>query len=678
MADQPVSELTTTQANQEATQLREQLDSWRKEYYVQDAPTVEDHTYDMHYQRLLDLEAAFPEIVTPDSPTQQVGDVTLPGFSKVTHTVPMLSMGDVFSVEELAEFDARTKQNLGQDELEYNCELKIDGLAISLVYENGKFVQGSTRGDGNIGEDITANLKTIKSIPMTLTEPLSIEVRGECYMPKASFAKLNERQEAEGKTPFANPRNAAAGSLRQLDRKVTADRNLDTFIYYTSSFEALGASTQSEALKRYQELGFTINPHSRVCHNMDEIKAYIDEYTGQRESLSYGIDGIVIKVNPVSQQDELGNTVKVPRWEIAYKFPPDEQQTVVRDIEWTVGRTGIVTPTAVMDPVQLAGTTVARASLHNPDYLNEKGVRVGDTVTLHKAGDIIPEVGEVIMDKRPADSVPYPIPTQCPSCGKDLVHIDEEVALRCINPKCPAQVTEGLTHFASRDAMNIDGLGPSLVAQLYNREMLSDVAGLYHLKHDELLTLDKFGDKSATNLLTAIDNSRNNSLERLLFGLGIRHLGAKAARQVAEHFKTMTAVMTASADDIAEIDGMGLTIGDAVAQYFSTEAAQELVNELVAAGVNMTYDGPDTVAAADDPFFGGKRVVLTGKLTQMTRADATAWLTAHGAKVSSSVSKNTDLLIAGDDAGSKLAKATQLEIEIWNEDRFAQTMAEDN
>ncbi|HAT55073.1 MAG TPA: DNA ligase, partial [Lactobacillus sp.] len=602
MADQPVSKLTVTQAGQEAEQLREQLDEWRKQYYVQDAPTVEDHTYDMKYQRLLDLEAAFPAIVTPDSPTQQVGDVTLPGFSKVTHTVPMLSMGDVFSIEELAEFDARTKQNLGQETLDYNCELKIDGLAISLVYENGVFVQGSTRGDGNIGEDITENLKTIKSIPMTLTEPISVEVRGECYMPKAAFAKLNERQEAEGKTPFANPRNAAAGSLRQLNKKVTADRNLATFIYYTSNFGDLGAATQSEALQRYQELGFTINPHSRVCHNMAEIQDYIEEYTGQRESLSYGIDGIVVKVNPVSQQDELGNTVKVPRWEIAYKFPPDEQQTVIRDIEWTVGRTGIVTPTAVMDAVQLAGTTVARASLHNPDYLNEKGVRVGDTVTLHKAGDIIPEVGEVVLDKRPKDSQAYVIPTKCPSCGSDLVHIDDEVALRCINPKCPAQVTEGLTHFASRDAMNIDGLGPSLVAQLYNRKMLTDVAGLYHLQHDELLTLDKFGDKSATNLLTAIDNSRNNSLERLLFGLGIRHLGAKAARQVAEHFKTMTAVMAASAEDIAEIDGMGLTIGDATAQYFGTEAARQLVEELTAAGVNMSYDGPDTTAAADDPF----------------------------------------------------------------------------
>ncbi|GEK28070.1 NAD-dependent DNA ligase LigA [Furfurilactobacillus siliginis] len=677
MADKPVTELTKSAASSEAASLRAQLDEWRQEYYVNDAPTVEDHTYDMVYQRLLDLEAAFPAIVTSDSPTQQVGDVTLPGFSKVSHAVPMLSMGDVFSIEELSAFEARTKQNLGQSELDYNVELKIDGLAISLVYENGIFVQGSTRGDGNIGEDITANLRTIKSIPKQLTEPLSIEVRGECYMPKAAFAKLNERQEADGKAPFANPRNAAAGSLRQLDPQVTADRELATFIYYTANFDDLGVASQSDALARYEELGFTINPHYRVCHNMDDIAAYIDTYTDQRETLSYGIDGIVVKVNSIAQQDELGNTVKVPRWEIAYKFPPDEQQTVIQDIEWTVGRTGIVTPTAVMDPVLLAGTTVARASLHNPDYLNEKGVRVGDTVTLHKAGDIIPEVGAVVLDKRPADSAPYVIPTTCPSCGQPLVHVDEEVALRCINPQCPAQITEGLTHFASRNAMNIDGIGPALVGQLYDQHMVADVAGLYHLDRDELLTLAKFGEKSADNLLTAIDNSRNNSLERLLFGLGIRHLGAKAARSVAAHFGTLTAVMAASADDIAEIDGLGQTIGDAVAQYFSTPTAQELADELAAAGVNLTYSGPDLSAGSDDPFFGGKRVVLTGKLTQMTRGTATEWLTAHGAKVSGSVSKNTDLLIAGTDAGSKLTKAQSLDIEVWDEATFADTMAQD-
>ncbi|GAB6093594.1 NAD-dependent DNA ligase LigA [Furfurilactobacillus curtus] len=677
MADQPVSDMNVQNANEVASQLRDQLNLWRQQYYVADSPTVEDHTYDMAYQRLLDLEAAFPEIVTPDSPTQQVGDVTLPGFSKVTHAIPMLSMGDVFSVGELAEFDQRTKKSLGQDEMSYNCELKIDGLAISLVYENGRFVQGSTRGDGRIGEDITENLRTVASIPMTLPEPLSIEVRGECYMPKVAFAKLNERQEAEGKTPFANPRNAAAGSLRQLDTRVTKARELATFIYYTPDFGALGVTTQSEALKRYEALGFSVNPHAQVCHNMAEIQNYIDEYTTQRESLSYGIDGIVVKVDPVDQQDELGNTVKVPRWEIAYKFPPDEQQTTIREIEWTVGRTGIVTPTAIMDPVQLAGTTVARASLHNPDYLNEKGVRLGDTVTLHKAGDIIPEVGEVIVSKRPADSQPYPIPTECPSCGRELVHVDEEVALRCINPSCPAQVTEGLIHFASRDAMNIDGLGPAIVTQLLEQQLLTDVAGLYRLKFEDLLTLNKFGEKSAHNLLTAIDNSRNNSLERLLFGLGIRHLGAKAAQQVAAHFHTLAAVMAATPAQIAEIDGMGLVIGDAVSQYFHTAAAKALVDELTAVGVNLTYTGVDQRQAADDPFFGGKRVVLTGKLTQFTRSEATAWLTNHGATVVGSVSKKTDLVIVGTDAGSKLTKAQTLGITVWDEAQFVKTMSAD-
>ena len=454
----PVAQLTLDQAKKEIAPLRKQIAQWGKEYYEQDSPTVEDYVYDRQYQRLVQIEQRFPELQTPDSPTQQVGGEAESQLTKVRHEIPMLSMGDVFSIEELMDFNHRQQENRDVDvEPEYNLELKIDGLSLSLVYENGKLVQGSTRGNGNIGEDVTENVKTIKSVPRELPEPLSVEFRGECYMPKESFAKLNAQREADAQPIFANPRNAAAGSLRQLDPTVTAKRDLDTFMYYVPEYQKLGVTTQSEALDKMRELGFKVNPHNRVVHNRQEIEDYINEYTAKRDQLAYGIDGIVEKVNDLETEEALGNTVKVPRWEIAYKFPPEEQPTVVRDIEWTVGRTGNVTPTAVMDPVQLAGTTVSRASLHNPDYLKEKDVRLGDTVYLHKAGDIIPEISKVDLSKRPADSEPYQIPTKCPACGSELVHLDDEVALRCINPMCPAQIKEGLAHFASRNAMDIGG-----------------------------------------------------------------------------------------------------------------------------------------------------------------------------------------------------------------------------
>ncbi|KRK88402.1 NAD-dependent DNA ligase LigA [Lentilactobacillus sunkii] len=674
MAFENVSE---QQAAQQAAGLRTQLNKWADEYYTYDSPSVEDSVYDKTYQQLVDLETKFPQIVTPDSPTQKVGDHTLPGFTKVNHEIPMLSLGDVFSKDELGEFVDRLSEN-DAVEFEYNCELKIDGLAINLRYENGIFVQGSTRGNGQIGEDITRNLKTIKSIPRKLSRPINIEVRGECYMPKESFAKLNEERQLNGEEPFANPRNAAAGSLRQLDPRVTRSRKLSTFMYNVADIDDLQSDTQSGMLEEFKELGFTINPDYKVAHNMADIDRYVDKYKDLRDGLPYGIDGIVIKVNSLPLQRSLGATVKVPRWAIAYKFPPEEVQTVVRDIEWTVGRTGVVTPTAVMDPVALAGSTVSRASLHNPDYLQEKDIRVGDTVKLHKAGDIIPEISQYLADKRPADSKPYSIPTECPSCGSKLVHLDEEIALRCINPQCPAQLKEGLTHFASRDAMNIDGLGPKIIAQLFEKHMVSDVAGLYGLSFDQLLTLDKFGEKSANKLLSAIDNSRGNSCERLLYGLGIRHVGIKAARLISQRFKNIDKVMQAGAQDIAEIDTMGMIIADSVVTYFSTPESKQLIDQLKQVGVNMDYLGvTDEEIAESDSFFTGKRFVLTGKLQNITRPDATQWLEDHGAKVSSSVSKNTDVVVVGEDPGSKYDKARSLGVETWDENRFHQEMADE-
>lgn len=673
----PVEQLTLEQAKKEIGPLRDQITQWGKEYYEQDNPTVEDYVYDRQYQRLVQLEQCFPELQSPDSPTQRVGGEAESQLTKVRHEIPMLSMGDVFSVDELMDFNQRQQENRDVDvEPEYNLELKIDGLSLSLVYENGKLVQGSTRGNGNIGEDVTENVKTIKSVPQELPEPLSVEFRGECYMPKESFAKLNAEREAEGQPVFANPRNAAAGSLRQLDPKVTAKRDLDTFMYYVPEYQKIGVTTQAEALDKMRELGFKVNPDNRVVHNRQEIEDYINEYTAKRDQLPYGIDGIVEKVNDLETEEALGNTVKVPRWEIAYKFPPEEQATVVHDIEWTVGRTGNVTPTAVMDPVQLAGTTVSRASLHNPDYLKEKDVRLGDTVFLHKAGDIIPEISKVDLSKRPADSEPYEIPTQCPACGSKLVHLDDEVALRCINPMCPAQIKEGLAHFASRNAMDIGGLGPKIIEQLWDKKLIRDVAGLYALTEDQLLTLDKFGEKSATNLLTSINNSRNNSVERLLFGLGIRHVGAKAARLIMARFGNLDNLMNASADEVSAVDGIGPTIGESVETYFANDQVRSLIEELRQSGLNFEYLG-STTQVDESSEWNGKRVVLTGKMVEMTRGEAKDWLESHGAKVTGSVSKKTDIVIAGEKAGSKLTKAQDLGIDVWDEQRFSQAMKEE-
>lgn len=646
------------EAKQEVRQLRSQLDQWAKAYYEQDAPVVEDHVYDEKYARLLELEAAYPELKSADSITQRVGGEVSSDLPKVEHPVPMLSMGDVFSKEELAEFDQRVQKAIGHP-VAYNVELKIDGLSLSLEYEEGRLKRASTRGNGQVGEDVTKNVKYIKDVPQKLPEAITTEVRGECYMGKEAFAKLNQERDEAGESIFANPRNAAAGSLRQLDPKVTKKRQLSTFIYTWINPPA-GIDSQHQAIGEMAKLGFHTNENGRRLENLDAVYDYIDEFTKKRDSLPYGIDGIVLKVDDLALQADLGNTVKVPRWEIAYKFPPEEEETVVREIEWTVGRTGVVTPTAVMDPVQLAGTTVARASLHNPDLLAKLDVRLGDTVKLHKAGDIIPEISEVVLSKRPEDSVPYEVPTKCPSCGEDLVHLNEEVALRCINPSCPAQVEEGITHFASRQAMNIAGLGPKIVKQLIAKDLVHNVADLYYLTADDLSQLDHFKEKSINNLLAAIDQSRKNSVELVLFGLGIDNVGGKAAQLIARKFKNMSKIASASVQELTAIDTIGMTIAESLTAYFQQEEAKKLLARLEEAGVNMDYLGEDGEAA--DNFFKGKTVVLTGKLAHYSRAEFTKKLQALGAKVTGSVSKKTDCLVYGEDAGSKLAKAEALDI----------------
>lgn len=668
-------EMTIDEAAKRAEELRTRLNQWSREYYVEDKPTVEDYVYDKEYAELVAIEEQYPDLITSDSPTQRVGGKVLEGFEKVTHDIPLYSLNDVFSKEELIAFDQRVQKAVGRV-VDYCCELKIDGLSVSLRYEDGNFVRGATRGDGTVGENITENLKTVRSVPIKLKEPMNIEVRGECFMPKRSFVQLNQDREAEGKDIFANPRNAAAGSLRQLDSKITAKRNLDTFLYTVADFGPMQAKTQYDALEELEKIGFHTNREKRLCHSIDEVWSYIEEYHDKRVDLPYEIDGIVIKVNEFSLQDQLGFTIKAPRWAAAYKFPPEEVETLIENIEWTVGRTGVVTPTAIMTPVRVAGTTVSRASLHNGDYIKLKDIRLKDTVLIYKAGDIIPEVSQVVLDKRPKDSEEYQLPTHCPVCGSELVHLDEEVALRCINPKCPAQMKEGLNHFVSRNAMNIDGLGPRVLEQMYDKKLVADVADLYKLTEEELLTLDKIKEKSANNILTAIDNSKDNSVERLIFGLGIRHVGAKAAKILAEHFGDLETLSKSDYESIIALDTIGDIIADSVVTYFSNEEVHELMNELKQAGVNFEYKGLRNAQLQEvESPFKEKTVVLTGKLTRFTREEAKETIENLGGKATGSVSKKTDIVVAGEDAGSKLTKAQELGIEVWTEDQMADALA---
>nr|WP_306556890.1 NAD-dependent DNA ligase LigA [Enterococcus hirae] len=668
--------MTIDEAAKRAEELRSRLNRWSREYYVEDKPTVEDYVYDQEYAELVAIEEQYPDLITSDSPTQRVGGKVLSGFEKVTHDIPLYSLNDVFSKDELFAFDQRVQKAIGRP-VDYCCELKIDGLSVSLRYENGEFVRGATRGDGTVGENITENLKTVRSVPLKLKDAISIEVRGECFMPKKSFVQLNQAREAEGKDIFANPRNAAAGSLRQLDSKITAKRNLDTFLYTVADFGPMKATTQYDALEELEQIGFHTNHEKRLCHSIDEVWSFIEEYHEKRMDLTYEIDGIVIKVNEFSLQDQLGFTVKAPRWATAYKFPPEEVETKIEEIEWTVGRTGVVTPTAIMTPVRVAGTTVSRASLHNGDYIKLKDIRLHDIVRIYKAGDIIPEVAQVVLDQRPADSEPYVLPTHCPICHSELVHLDEEVALRCINPKCPAQIKEGLNHFVSRNAMNIDGLGPRVLAQMYDKQLVTDVADLYKLTEEELLTLDKIKEKSANNILTAIHDSKDNSVERLIFGLGIRHVGSKAAKILAEHFGDLETLSKSDFESIIALDTIGDTIADSVVTYFSNEEVHDLISELKQAGVNFEYKGirSSQIETIDSPF-KEKTVVLTGKLTRFTREEAKETIENLGGKVTGSVSKKTDIVVAGEDAGSKLTKAQELGIDVWSEEKMAEALAD--
>ena len=662
-------------AQAQLQQLRTELNKYRRAYYTEDAPLVEDSVYDQKYQQLLQLEKQFPDLVTADSPSQLVGDIPSSNLSKVTHEVPMLSMGDVFSFAELEEFNERVKSAVGHP-VDYSVELKIDGLALSLIYQQGRLVQGSTRGDGTIGEDVTNNVLTIQNIPQTLAQPLDLEVRGECFMPKAAFARLNNHREQNGETTFANPRNAAAGSLRQLDAQVTAHRQLSTFIYTVVNPKTAALTTQNQALQKMTQLGYNVNTERIVSHDLQGVKEYIAKYQNLRDQLPYGIDGVVLKVNDFALQEQLGNTVKVPRWEIAYKFPPEEAQTVIHKIEWTVGRTGTVTPTAVMDPVQLAGTTVNRATLHNMDLIKQKDIRLGDTVLLHKAGDIIPEVSQVMLSQRPHNTQPYAAPENCPSCGSKLVHLEDEVALRCINPMCPAQVKEGLTHFASRNAMDINGLGPKIVEQLWQLHLVNDVADLYRLTYQDLEKIEGFQEKSINNLLQAIDRSRQNSLEKLLFGLGIRHVGAKAAKLLAQKFLKMSNLMQAQKAEILAIDSMGETIADSLQVYFANPKVQQLITELTNLHVNMEFRQPQT-AANTTSSLSQQTIVITGTLAHYKRQELSDLLESLGAHVTNSVSQKTDLLIVGEHAGSKLAKAQKLGVRVVNEDQLQQMLQEE-
>ncbi|EPB7023655.1 NAD-dependent DNA ligase LigA [Listeria monocytogenes] len=644
------------------------LDQYSYDYYVIDNPTVEDAEYDQKMQELLKIEEAHPEWVTPESPSKRVGGEVLEGFKKVAHDTPMLSLANAFNQEDLADFDRRIRDKVG-DDIAYMCELKIDGLAVSLQYENGKYKQGATRGDGTIGEDITANLRTIRSIPMKLQKDYSIEVRGEAFMPKRSFQKLNEIREEEGQMLFANPRNAAAGSLRQLDTKIAASRNLDIFLYAVADFGEMGVETHSAGLDMLETLGLKVNKERRLCNSLEEVYAYIEEWTEKRAGLAYDIDGIVLKLNNLEQQRQMGNTVKSPRWSIAYKFPAEEVPTKLLDIELNVGRTGVITPTAVLEPVRVAGTTVSRASLHNEDLITEKDIRIGDTVLIKKAGDIIPEVIKSITEKRSGSEEPFHMPKNCPACDSELVRLEEEVALRCINPKCPAQIKEGLIHFVSRNAMNIDGLGEKVIIQLFSQHLIKDVADLFFLSKEKLLELERMGEKSVTNLLASIQASKQNSLEKLLFGLGIRHVGAKAAKSLAIHFDTMDNLKVADKETLTSINDIGEKMADSIVTYFANEEVHDLLEELKRAGVNMTYTGLKLEDMSEEELvFAGKTVVLTGKLEKLTRNDAKALIESLGGNVSGSVSKKTDVVVAGSDAGSKLAKAEELAIPIWSEE----------
>lgn len=642
-------------------ELRKQIEYHSNRYYNDDSPEIEDFEYDMLMRELQSLEEKYPEYNTPDSPTQRVGGKADNTFESVTHTVRMESLQDAFSHNELRDFSRRVNETI--ENCQYVVEPKIDGLSVSLEYRNGVFFRGSTRGDGNVGEDVTANLKVIRNIPLKLNEPLEyLEVRGEVYMPKKSFEKVVDRQILNEEKPFKNPRNAAAGSLRQKDSEVTKTRGLDIFVFNIQQIVGKDLDSHKQSLDYLKTLGFNTIPSYKLVDNIEDAITEIENIGESRGSLEYDIDGAVIKVNDFKSRNQLGSTAKFPKWAVAFKYPPEEKQTKILDIEIAVGRTGVLTPTAILEPVHLAGTTVSRATLHNIDFIKEKGIAIGDIVTVRKAGDIIPEVlcvNEHLSDKT------YEFPTKCPSCSSEVIREDDEAAIRCINPDCPAQLLRNLIHFCSRDAMDIEGLGPAILEQFSNNEMISSSADIYDLKAEDILKLDGFQEKSAKNIIDSINKSKENDLSKLLFAMGIRHIGSKAAKLLAEHFKNIDAIIDASVDEICEIDGFGEIMAVSVYDYFKTSKAQNLVSRFKQHGVN-------TVSKTEikDDRFAGKTFVLTGTLSTFKRSQAQKIIESFGGKCSSSVSKKTDFVLAGEDAGSKLDKANSLGVRVINENEF--------
>lgn len=661
-------------SKQRVEELTKLLNQYNKEYYVLDKPSVSDREYDRLMQELIELEAQYPELKSSTSPTVRVGGAILEGFNKVQHEKPMLSLGNAFNEGDLRDFDARIRKV--SPNISYVCELKIDGLAVTLHYRDGQFVKGATRGDGVVGEDISENLKTIQTIPLHIPYKDPLEVRGEVYMSKATLDKLNKQRAEKGEELFANPRNAAAGSLRQLDSRIAAKRELAMFCYAVPSAEELGCQTHDESLQKIEELGFNVNPNREVCDSIDGVLAYIEKWSTNRFDLPYEIDGIVIKVNQLNEQQKLGSTVKSPRWAIAYKFPAEEVETILKDIIFTVGRTGMVTPNAVLEPVRVAGTRVSRATLHNEDYVKERDIRINDRVIIRKAGEIIPEVVKPVIDARHGDEAPFEMIQDCPRCGSELIREAGEADYYCLNIDCPARIVESLCHFVSRDAMNIDGLGVKVVEQLYDNQLIENVADIYKLQKEQLLPLERMGEKKVTNLLTAIENSKQNSLERLLFGLGVRHVGSKTAKVLAAHFETIDALMQATFDDFKGIAEIGDVIANSIVHYFTQDANVQLINELKALGLNMSYTGAKVSTANEANEFYGKTVVLTGTLATLSRKEAGVKLEALGAKVSGSVSAKTDFLVAGEKSGSKLKKAQELGVTVIDEEMMLKMLGE--
>ncbi len=650
------------QARKRVAELREVIERNNRLYYMDNAPELEDFEYDALTRELKALEAQYPALVTPDSPTQHVNEAASSKFSKVAHAVKMESLQDAFSYDELRDFDARVRE--AGIAPRYVVEAKIDGLSVSLEYENGRLVRGSTRGDGLVGEDVTENIATMKDIPHVLPDaPEFLEVRGEVYMPHQAFFALKEQQELEEKTPFKNPRNAAAGSLRQKDARITASRGLSIFVFNLQQVRGRSFSYHSETLDYLKSLGFPVSPRYSVFYSIEDAIREIEAIGAGRGSLAFDIDGAVIKVDDLAARETLGSTNKFPRWAIAFKYPPEVKETVLREVEVSVGRTGVLTPTAVFDPVFLAGTSVSRASLHNADIIRTLGIRIGDTIQVRKAGDIIPEV--IGVTRHAAGAPDYEMPATCPSCGAPVTHLEGEAALRCVNPECPAQSLRNLIHFASRNAMAIDGLGEAVAIQLTDRGLVHTVADLYTLRQEDLLQLDKFKQKSANNLLAAIENSKRNNLDKLVFGLGIRNIGDKAAAQLAEHFGSMQALAAASAEEIAAIDGIGAIMAESVTEFFAKAGTVDLLARLRAAGVNMDWHGEKKGTA-----LAGMTIVVTGTLPTLSRQEAEALIARNGGKASGSVSKKTAYVLAGEAAGSKLTKARSLGVPVIDEAEF--------